>query len=497
METIIRTNYLFDGIHPVQKGHIVIKDDKIIAKEFNWEYGAVSDQRKLLCYDEDFVMPGLMDNHVFFSGYLRMQAGIDLSFCHTKADALTKIKAVAAKKHGGPIYFHGFDCERWSEKPTSQDLDDLNYSGAISGIDQNRSYCWLNSQAKLRYDLDETGTSAEAAVKLINELLSDKEELTTVYQQYERKLISCGVVATKEIVFDNANYFTWRPEGKIQTHFYIQAVAEPLDIPRLTNYQQATFPKNVTFGGAKIMVDGVVADETGETYGAYNSGTGQPQIDYDKITHLVKACNTQNIPCCLTTEGDKAAAKAAEILAQNSKRLPSGVYNSISDLEMITKETAQHMAKGKIVAEIYPQVLGLNESYEKSYMEKVLPSKYAARFFNYHALESAGVNITSGTDLPLFMTNLPEAIIRSVWRKFPKGEKLWQTEGRCDCLTLLQSFTKNAFRANGINDCGTFIKGQKAHLAIFNEDLTTQDITRLEQAKVIATYINGQLVYPV
>ncbi|MEG0080007.1 MAG: hypothetical protein RR727_10375, partial [Enterococcus sp.] len=176
METIIRTNYLFDGIHPVQKGHIVIKDDKIIAKEFNWEYGAVSDQRKLLCYDEDFVMPGLMDNHVFFSGYLRMQAGIDLSFCHTKADALTKIKAVAVKKHGGPIYFHGFDCERWSEKPTSQDLDDLNYSGAISGIDQNRSYCWLNSQAKLRYDLDETGTSAEAAVKLINELLADKEE---------------------------------------------------------------------------------------------------------------------------------------------------------------------------------------------------------------------------------------------------------------------------------------------------------------------------------
>ena len=37
-------------------------------------------------------MPGLMDNHVFFSGYLRMQAGIDLSDCHTKAEALAKIK---------------------------------------------------------------------------------------------------------------------------------------------------------------------------------------------------------------------------------------------------------------------------------------------------------------------------------------------------------------------------------------------------------------------
>lgn len=67
MEKIIRTNYLFDGIHPVQKGHIVMKDDKIIAKEFNWEYGSVSDKRKLVCYDDCFVMPGLMDNHVFLA----------------------------------------------------------------------------------------------------------------------------------------------------------------------------------------------------------------------------------------------------------------------------------------------------------------------------------------------------------------------------------------------------------------------------------------------
>ncbi len=497
MEKIIRTNYLFDGIHPVQKGHIVMKDDKIIAKEFNWDYGSISDKRKLVCYDDCFVMPGLMDNHVFFSGYLRMQAGIDLSDCHTKADALAKIKAVAVKRQGDPIYFHGFDCEIWPEKPTSQDLDDLNYSGAISGIDQKRSYCWLNNHAKARYDLDETGTSAEAAVKLINELLADKKELTAVYQQYEKTLLACGVVATKEIVFDSADYFTRRPEGKIQTRFYIQAVAESLDIPRLINYQQTTFPKNVTFGGAKIMVDGVVADETGETYGAYRSGIGQPQIDYNKIAYLVKACNSQNIPCCLTTEGDKAAAKAAEILAKNSKRLPSGVYNSISDLEMITKETAKQMAEGKIVAEIYPQVLGLNKSYEESYMENVLPYKYASRFFNYRALEEANILLTSGTDLPLFITNLPEAIMRSVWRRFPQGKKRWQEENGLNCLSLLQSFTKNAFLANGIKDCGMLLKGQKAHLAIFNEDLTTQDITRLEQAKVIATYIDGQLVYQV
>ncbi|WHA08964.1 amidohydrolase family protein [Enterococcus montenegrensis] len=495
METIIRTNLLFDGIHPVQKGHIVIEDDQITAKFFNWEYGEISNNRQLLEYDDYFVMPGLFDNHVFFSGYLRMNAGLDLSQCLDKDAALKKIKTAATKKQREPIYFHGFDLTQWSEKPTQQDLDNLNYAGAISGIDKNRSYCWLNRAAKMRYGFKETDTSAEAAEKLINELLRNEAELACVYQKYERALLSRGVVATKEIVFDNADYFKRRPQGKIQTRFYIQAVAKPLNIAQLIQYQQAEFAKNITFGGAKIMVDGVVADETGATFGNYSSEQIQPQIDYTAIYNLVKACNSQNIPCCLTTEGDKAAAKAAEILARNGKRLPKGVYNSISDLEMVTKQTAQKMADNKIVAEIYPQVLGLNDSYEKSYMENVLPQKYAERFFNYGTLKDAKVLLTSGTDLPLFMTDLPESIIRSVWRKFPHGQKRWQEKRGLDCLTLLQTFTQNAFAANGMLDCGTLCKGQKAHLAIFDQDLTTHDIMALTKAKVVATYIDGQVVY--
>ncbi|BCA84798.1 hydrolase [Enterococcus saigonensis] len=495
METIIRTHFLFDGIHPVQKGHIVIKDDKIIAKFFNWEYGEISDKRRLLEYDDYFVMPGLFDNHVFFSGYLRMNAGLDLSGCVNKIAALRKIEAASAQKHGDPIYFHGFDLTRWSEKPTQQDLDRLNYDGPISGIDKNRSYCWLNKAAKVRYGFSETDTSAEAAEKLITELLTNKEELTTVYQKYEKALLSRGVVATKEIVFDNAEYFSWRPEGKIQTRFYIQAVAEPLNIAKLVQYQRTQFLKNVTFGGAKIMVDGVVAEETGATYGDYTSGKIQPQIDYDAIFNVVKTCNSQNIPCCLTTEGDQAAAKAAEILAANGKRLPKGVYNSMSDLEMITNQTAQKMADNKIAAEIYPQVLGLNSRYEESYMETILPQEYANRFFNYRALKDAGVLLTSGTDLPLFLTSLPESIVRSVWRKFPRGERSWQQKRGLDWLNILQSFTQNAFAANGMFDAGTLCTGQKAHLAIFDTDLTTKDITRLMQAQIVATYIDGQVVY--
>lgn len=74
----------------------------------------------------------------------------------------------------------------------------------------------------------------------------------------------------------------------------------------------------------------------------------------------------------MTTEGDRAGVEAAKILNQFGKRLPKGVYNSISDLEMITADMTKEMSEGNIAAEIYPQILGLNPSYQEAYMPEVL-----------------------------------------------------------------------------------------------------------------------------
>ncbi|WP_241747534.1 hypothetical protein [Enterococcus faecium] len=53
------------------------------------------------------------------------------------------------------------------------------------------------------------------------------------------------------------------------------------------------------------------------------------------------------------------------------KRLPEGVFNSISDLEMVTQKTAEKMNEGQVVAEVYPQILGLNQTLEEAYMSTV------------------------------------------------------------------------------------------------------------------------------
>ena len=123
------------------------------------------------------------------------------------------------------------------------------------------------------------------------------------------------------------------------------------------------------------MVDGVVADRSGDIYGVYQSGVASPEIDYEAIKAEVAAFNEVEIPCCLTTEGDKAGYKAASILVEFGKRLPEGVFNSISDLEMVTQKTAEKMNEGQVVAEVYPQILGLNQTLEEAYMSTVIKNE--------------------------------------------------------------------------------------------------------------------------
>ncbi|WP_143352860.1 amidohydrolase family protein, partial [Enterococcus faecium] len=116
-------------------------------------------------------------------------------------------------------------------------------------------------------------------------------------------------------------------------------------------------------------------------------------------------------------------------------------------------------------------------------------------FFNYCRLEESGVTVTSGTDLPLFITDIPESIIRAVFRRFPEGEEVWEKETSFTTTELLKSFTSNSFKVNGLSEYGEIKVGKSASLAVFSEDLCTDDWQKVMAAEVIATYLDGDLVY--
>lgn len=99
MRKILRSNYIFDGGNSPFKGYIAFSGEKIEEIKKDWSYQhLLDDQTTVLEHDDYFIMPGLHDNHVFFSGYLSMHAGIDLAETSSELEALQKIKDVLDPK---------------------------------------------------------------------------------------------------------------------------------------------------------------------------------------------------------------------------------------------------------------------------------------------------------------------------------------------------------------------------------------------------------------
>lgn len=498
LKQIYRSKQIFDGYSPPFKGYIAVAEGKIESVGHGWDYGELmKEPAEVFFYDEKFIMPALHDNHVFFSGYLAMHAGLDLRETGCAEEALELIRELIRNEQleDEPVYAYGWQPSVWGEEPSEDLLNQLGYQGAVTAIAGDRSYCWMNGHAKKRYHFTEKETSAESRVHLIKEMLANEPLVQEVYRAFEEILLSKGVISIKEIIFDDGDFLFHLPERKILSNCYVQAVEGPLDKERMKAYQQKDFPAKVSFGGVKIMVDGVVADETGDVYGAYSSGAPLPAVSYSEIEAEVEAFNEMGIPVCLTTEGDKAGHQAAVILAKYGKRLPAGLCNSISDLEMITEEIAAAMKDGGIAAEIYPQVLGLNPSLAEAYMPSVLEPSQAEDFFNYRCLTDHGVLVTSGTDLPLFITDVPESILRAVFRRFPEGEETWHEKGGLSVLDLLQSFTANGFRMNGLPQYGRLEAGRSASFAVYDRNLFSDDWQEAAEAEVSATILDGVQVY--
>lgn len=189
-------------------GYVIIKGDKIIAVAPSstditpWMDGQTQ------CYSlgSRLVCPGFQDNHTFFTGYLSMHRGVDLSLTVSSAAALALLEqSAAALAPGQDLYAWGWSRDRWPERsPQPAALDNAFPDRPVIAIDRAKSYCWMNQAAMEKYGFMPENCSAEARARLLNAMLADRvrvrQELVAFMQQLARR----GVTTIKDIGFDDA-----------------------------------------------------------------------------------------------------------------------------------------------------------------------------------------------------------------------------------------------------------------------------------------------------
>ncbi|WHY01315.1 amidohydrolase family protein [Neobacillus sp. DY30] len=507
---VIVSNVIFSGLdEKTFAGYIAIKDNKIAAVgKQNEKDQWIGPETKVYELGNQLVMPGIHDNHVFFTGYMSMNRGVDLSKVSSVDEATTLL--IQHSMTLGPkenVYGFGWDKESLGCIPEQHLLDEIFPNTPVFAINRTKSWCWMNQKAIEKYKFTPDQCSAEDRAALLKDMLQEREEVKQEFLDFCQLLAARGVTSIKDIGFDRYELLSilteLADEGKLplRVHFALEPVMEPLNIKVGKSYQKRYQDDFLRFQGFKIMVDGVVADHTGdmlEPYADMPDVKNLRSVNYEKIETWVLEADRNGLKCCLTAEGDAAIRQAVTFLEKcrevNGKR---DARHSISDLEYPHPSDLKRMGENEIFAEIYAQILLLNPSYEESYMAAVVGKEKEKHFYDYRAMLEAGISITAGTDLPLFITSVPDSIYATAMRLFPDGSP-WYPELGLPIAEILKAWTINGARHNFMEDkTGTIEVGKYADIAVFDRNLFESSASEIRNAKVVLTVMNGDIVHDI
>ncbi|WP_334078097.1 amidohydrolase [Paenibacillus sanfengchensis] len=511
-DLVLVSDAVFTGKEPVARpGFVAVKGDRIAAvgpKSGFREW--IGPDTRIYDFKDELIMPGIHDNHVFFTGYMSMHRGLDLSKTTSVQEALRMlVKYADALPEGKNVYAFGWDRDSWGELPEQALLDGAFPDRAVVAINRSKSYCWMNGAAIDKYGFKPDECSAEARARLLKEMLRDKELVEAEFLHFARMLAERGVTSIKDIGFDDYSgllpVLTKLEESgrlPLRVHFALEPVLEPLNISFGLECWEKYKGDQLRFQGFKLMLDGVVADHTGdmlEPYADLPGITNLRPVDYEAIEAAVLEADRNGLKCTLTAEGDAAIRRAVSILEkcreQNGKR---DARHSISDLEYPHPEDLKRMAAAGIFAEVYAQVLLLNPSYEDAYMAEVVGKDKESRFYNYKSMLDAGVTITIGTDLPLFITSVPDSIYAASARLFPDASPPggWYPEKAMPVEEVLKAWTVNGAKHCFMEDrTGSLEAGKLADIAVFDRNLLQTPADELREVRAVLTIAGGEIVH--
>lgn len=356
------------------------------------------------------------------------------------------------------------------------------------------------------------GNSTEGAEEQspkMKKMFEDEKFMEEAYMKFSNLLASRGVTAIKEIGFDDYSGFTetlqkLEQEGKLMHR--VNLVYQPVDAPIDYEYGAQCKAKMtgpfLRFMGYNIMVDGVIADHDGDMLDEYKDTPGvncAMEIPYDDIEEMVLGADRRGLRCALHAEGDRAVRKSIDIYEKcrqvNGDR---DARHVITDLEMAAPDDIKRMAELGITASNYFQIMELTPSMDELYVEKMCGAEKLDRIWAYKRMAEAGVNICTGTDMPLDIPNVPVSIYYASGRHFPDGSPAegFQKEQGLSVAEVLRAWCYGGQYANFREaELGTLEQGKLADIAVFDRNIFETSMDDIRDAEVVLTICDGKVVY--
>lgn len=344
---------------------------------------------------------------------------------------------------------------------------------------------------------------------VMRKMFEDEAFITEKYLEVCDTLASRGITSTKEIGYDDFAGFPeilkkLDAEKKLKHRINVvsQPVNEPMNLEWAKKMREELHTEFLQFMGFNLMVDGGIGSHNGDMTCEYVEEPGvtcKMNVPYAEIEDMVLRADAEGFRMALHAEGDMAVKKTLDIYEKarkiNGKRDSRHV---ITDLEMVDPADVPRMAELGVTTSNYFQIMELFPVYKELYVVPTVGEAMLDRTWAYKRMVDAGVNVVTGTDMPLDVADIPKSLYFVSGRYFLDGEPEggFQKEQGLSVAEVLKAWTINGQYANFREDIlGTLEAGKLADIAVLDDNVFTRDMKTMRDVKVQMTICDGKIVY--
>lgn len=507
---ILTSDSIFTGLEdsPFQ-GYVATADERILKVGRGSDYQSlVGEKTAVIDCGGQMITPGFIDVHTFFTGYAIFHIGMDVSEIDTVSECMERLQNYALDRQTDSTLFgHGWNPEKLEAGPVEEKLNQNYPERAVILFAANRGTCIMNQKAREVYGFTPKECYPEAYHKIMREYLNDRAFIEPEFQDYMKLMNSRGVTTVKEMGFDDFYGFTdflKEQEEKdnltLRFFFMSQPVGEGANIEYGRQMTEKFTGDFVRFSGYNRMTDGTVASTRGdllEPYEGTDSRCGM-EIDYPLIEKELMEVDKNGFRYSLHAQGDGAVHKVVELYDKCRKENGRLINrHAITDMEFSNPKDLEKMGTLGVTGEIYFQIMSLDPGDEvKAAIEKTIGNERGHYYWNRRKMLDSGVVLSGATDLPLMITDIPEAIYHGCGGYFPEGGEPFNKENTITIPEMLKAWTRGGAYNLGMEEkLGTLEEGKLADIAVLDKNVFEVSMEQMRDVTVAMTMTNGRITY--
>ena len=256
----------------------------------------------------------------------------------------------------------------------------------------------------------------------------------------------------------------------------------------------------LTVTSAKLFVDGVIETGTAALLEAYvgSNASGDLLFTPEQIDAIAIAADKAGLQLHAHAIGDRAVRVALD--AYEAAQQANGVRDSrhqITHLELIDPADIPRFKQLGVVANIQA-LWAYPDSYITDLTEPKIGPERSEWLYPFGALKQAGATLVGSSDWSVSSMNPLEAMQIGVTRQDiedPAGRVL-TPQHKLELMDMLKAYTVNAaYAAFDEANSGTLTQGKRADIVVLDRDITKGPATEIAQGSVLATLIDGDIVY--